>query len=267
MFLNKYYFKIKYNYFKNRHNNKFISSLTQIFMQSKVINFSFLLLLVVSIVSCNEKAKEIVDSRNPYNLDLITSFEDYKKNIETNPDNELVMLDTIIPDARFDIRYATINNFTGEIIYPAEKAYVRKSVAAALVKVQTELDSLGYTLIIYDAYRPYSASLKFYEVYPDTNFVAAPWLGSRHNRGCAVDVSIADKFTGLEIEMPTLFDDFSEKANPEYKDLPETAVNNRSMLIEIMSKYGFKVYPTEWWHFDFSGWENFDLMDIHFEEL
>ncbi len=111
-----------------------------------------------------------------------------------------------------DIRYASNNNFTGEVIYNQPKAFVRLPVAKALQEVQSELNSMGLGLKIFDAYRPYAATLRFYEVYPDTMFVAAPWHGSRHNRGCAVDVSLVDLESGNELQMPSAFDDFSEKA-------------------------------------------------------
>jgi D-alanyl-D-alanine dipeptidase len=119
----------------------------------------------------------------------------------------------------------------------------------------------------YHAYRPYAATLEFYKVYPDTNFVAAPWRGSMHNRGCAVDVTLVDLKTKEELEMPTAFDDFTVKAGQFCMDLPSQAIRNRKLLRDIMIKYGFLQYNPEWWHFNFKGWENFELMDISFEEL
>jgi D-alanyl-D-alanine dipeptidase len=153
------------------------------------------------------------------------------------------------------------------VIYKSPKAYLRRPVAEALFKIEKELNSKGLGLKVYDAYRPYSATLKFYEVFPDTSFVASPRKGSRHNRGCAVDVTIIDLKTGKELEMPTSFDDFTEKASQSYMKLPENAIKNRKLLSEIMTKYGFVKYEPEWWHYDFKGWENFGLMDIPFEEL
>jgi len=98
-------------------------------------------------------------------------------------------------------------------------------------------------------------------------YVASPAKGSRHNRGCAVDVSLIDLKTGKELEMPTAFDDFTERANPYYSNIPVIAKKNRSLLIDVMKKYGFTVYDSEWWHFDFNGWQNFSLLDLDFEEL
>ncbi len=207
------------------------------------------------------------NSNNPYGLNLIDKIESYKQSISKNADMELVDLEKLIPGIKLDIRYATKNNFTGEIIYTIAKAFARKPVALALKKVQDSLAFHNLGLRIYDAYRPYSATLKFYEVYPDTNFVANPKYGSRHNRGCAIDLTLIDLNTNLEIPMPSEFDDFSEKAHPDYTDLTPEVIENRTFLFNIMSQFGFTHYPTEWWHFDFSGWENYPLMDLSFEEL
>ena len=207
------------------------------------------------------------NSNNPYGLNLIDKIESYKQSISKNADMELVDLEKLIPGIKLDIRYATKNNFTGEIIYTIAKAFARKPVALALKKVQDSLAFHNLGLRIYDAYRPYSATLKFYEVYPDTNFVANPKYGSRHNRGCAIDLTLIDLNTNLEIPMPSEFDDFSEKAHPDYTDLTPEVIENRTFLFNIMYQFGFTHYPTEWWHFDFSGWENYPLMDLSFEEL
>ncbi len=221
---------------------------------------SLLIVLSTSILQASQKT-------NPYGLLIIDNLALYQAVVEKNPELELVNLKKYLPDAIFDIRYADINNFTGEIIYTRPGAWARKKLAEALQKVQKSLDSMDLTLIIYDAYRPYSATQRFYEVYPDTSFVAAPWLGSRHNRGAAVDVSIANKYTRKELYMPSMFDDFSAAASPTNMSLPKEAVKNRELLINIMGRYGFNVYPTEWWHYDFQNWEHYDLMDLSFEEL
>lgn len=215
-------------------------------------------------VSENNKCKEY---SNPYNLNIIYCIDTYKNDIKNNPDMELIDLEKSIKGIFLDIRYATSNNFTKEIIYTSQKAYTRKPVYQALQKVQDSLSHHNLALKIYDAYRPYSATVKFYEVYPDTNFVANPKYGSRHNRGCAVDLTLVDIKTGKEIAMPSEFDDFSEKAHPDYMKLSEEVIKNRDFLFSIMQHFGFTHYPTEWWHFDFNGWEKYPLMDISFENL
>lgn len=222
-------------------------------------------LVAALLFSCATKDK--TEHRNPYNLPLVNSVKEYKKQVNEDATMELVDLEKVIDNVVLDIRYATANNFTGEVIYQSPKAYARKPVAAALQLVQDSLASLNLGLKIYDAYRPYAATLKFYDVYPDTDFVADPRNGSRHNRGCAVDVSLVNLATKQELAMPTAFDDFSEKAHSTYINLPEPALQNRAILIGVMAYFGFSVISTEWWHYDFNGWEKFPLMDLSFEEL
>ncbi|MBW7848420.1 MAG: M15 family metallopeptidase [Bacteroidales bacterium] len=224
--------------------------------------FYFILLLFITVFGSNAQT-----ASNPYNLPLVNSMEAYKALVLADSSNSMIDLEAFIPSIVLDIRYAGSHNFTRQKIYTHARAFVRRPVAKALLKVQQSLDSIGLGLKIYDAYRPYQASLKFFEVYPDTSFVAAPWQGSRHNRGAAVDVSLIDKKSRLEVQMPTKFDDFSAAAAPDYNNLPDEARHNRKLLIDVMKKHGFSVYPTEWWHFDFQGWEKFGLLDLSFEQL
>jgi len=168
---------------------------------------------------------------------------------------------------QLDIKYATDENFTGQVVYPAARAFARLPVAKALKKIQLELQNQDLGLKIYDAYRPYTITLLFWDLIGDTTYVAPPWIGSKHNRGCSVDVSIIDAESGEELEMPTPYDDFSPEAAANYADVTPDALKNREALIYLMSKYGFQVYPSEWWHFDFKGWQGFELMDVSFDEL
>jgi D-alanyl-D-alanine dipeptidase len=206
-------------------------------------------------------------SRNPYKLPLINDQNSYHSSMNNDSDMQMLNLDTAITGIILDIRYATHNNFTGEIIYPKAAAWARKPVAEALTKAQKAFNKQGLSIKVFDAYRPYAATLRFYEVYPDTNFVAAPWHGSRHNRGAAVDITLVNLKTGKELPMPTTFDDFSEKAATDYPYLPDELIQNRKLLITTMQRFGFSVYQYEWWHFDYIGWEKFPLMDISFDEL
>lgn len=204
---------------------------------------------------------------NPYQLDLIENIAQYKQMIAQNEAMQVVDLKDFIPSLVLDIRYATTNNFTNEVVYPEAAAFTRLPVAVALKNVQQELKKSGLGLKIFDAYRPYTATLRFYELYPDTNFVAAPWHGSRHNRGAAIDLTLIDLSTGKALEMPTPFDDFTEKAAPDYTELSDNVKKNRDLLRSVMEKHGFKVYYAEWWHFDFQGWEQFPLMNLSFDDL
>lgn len=205
-------------------------------------------------------------SQNKYGLKA-TTFSEYQKTVAQDPRKQLVDLEKVIPNLVLDIRYATENNFTKQRIYNLAKAYARKPVADALVKVQNELAKSGLALKIFDAYRPYKATVKFYEVYPDTTYVASPYRGSRHNRGCAIDLTLIDLKTRKELKMPTEYDSFRKEAWPSTPAKDPEAAKNRALLINVMEKYGFKVNSSEWWHFDFKGWKQYEVLDIDFEEL
>ncbi|MFA5404543.1 MAG: M15 family metallopeptidase [Ignavibacteria bacterium] len=172
-------------------------------------------------------------------------------------------LDTTIV---LDIRYATTNNFTGKQVYDEAKFFLRTEPAKKILEVQKELKSLGLCLKIFDGYRPLSIQKKFWEILPDERYVADPKKGSRHNRGAAVDLTLVDK-NGYEIPMPTPYDDFTDKASRNYMDLPSQIIINRKFLEDLMTKYGFIGMPTEWWHFDYNGWEKYDVLDVDFKDL
>lgn len=231
-----------------------------------MIKYQFYIISIVALLmfSCTSKQKT---KRNPYNLPIVNTMEKYRQQVKENPEMELVDLEKVIPNIILDIRYATANNFTKEIIYSEPKAYTRKPVAEVLKTMQDSLAKIGLGIKIYDAYRPYAATLKFYEVYPDKEWVANPAHGSRHNRGCAVDISLVNLTTGKELQMPTEFDSFSEKAHTNYPDLPEEAIKNRTFLVNIMAHFGFTNYKSEWWHYDYKTWKDYPLMDLTFEEL
>jgi D-alanyl-D-alanine dipeptidase len=198
---------------------------------------------------------------------VISSYDIYKYNILADSSKALLEIKKVIPTIVLDIKYATTDNFVHEAVYKTLAAFARKPVVDALIKVQSELARQGQGLKIWDAYRPYSVTVDFWDETHDSGFVSVPWKGSRHNRGCAVDLTLVDLTSGKELDMPTHFDDFTDKAFPNYTKLTERQIANRSMLINIMTKYGFTVYPSEWWHYDFHGWEDYELMDISFEEL
>lgn len=159
-----------------------------------------------------------------------------------------------------DIRYATENNFTKKVLYPVAKAKLRRVAAESLAAVQSELRARGLGLKIYDGYRPLAIQYILWEIVPNTNYVADPKKGSKHNRGAAVDLTIVDSL-GNELEMPTGYDDFSVKASQEYMDLSEHVIANRALLRDVMKRHGFLPIKSEWWHYDFQGWEQFDIMD------
>lgn len=169
--------------------------------------------------------------------------------VEVNDDVLVNILD-YIPNAIVDLKYATTDNFTGVQIYDSDMpAMLRYGTIKKLMLVQEELNSLGYTLVIWDAYRPTEAQFKLWEVCPNSAYVANPHSGfSSHSRGNTVDITV-QTLDGQFVEMPTGFDDFSLLANRDYSDVSDTAAENAIMLENIMKEHGFKPYSGEWWHF------------------
>lgn len=206
-------------------------------------------------------------AQNPYGLVVISDYQAYKETVKVNKENQLVEIKKAIPSVVLDIRYATKNNFMEQVMYNQARAFARKPVVDQLKNIQAILKTKGFGLKIYDAYRPYAITVAFYQKASDKNFVANPAKGSKHNRGCAIDLSLVDLKSGKELPMPTPYDSFSLAAAPDFLNLPPEVIKNRNFLIATMEANGFKVIANEWWHFDFNGWQNFDLMDIPFKKL
>lgn len=180
---------------------------------------------------------------------------------------ELVKLD---PSIRLDMRYATTNNFTGRVLYDEARAFLTATAATALVRASTAAKADGFGLNIYDAYRPWRVTKQLWDATPNgpkKNYVANPKRGSKHNRGCAVDLTLYDLKSGLLLEMPTEFDDFSEKAHRDYAGASPIAIANRARLQGYLESQGFIGLSNEWWHFDFTGWENYPVMDVPFNQI
>lgn len=179
---------------------------------------------------------------------------------------EIVKLDDTI---KLDIRYATTNNFVGKTIYKEARAFLQRPAADALVRIHQDLKKQNLGLVIFDGYRPLSATKLFWEVTPAAKkkFVANPKNGSRHNRGCAVDLSLFDVKTGENLDMPTDFDDFTERAAIDFAGAPERQKKNREILRRAMESDGFQVYAAEWWHYDFQNCPENRILDIPFSEI
>lgn len=225
-------------------------------------NYFLLLLFTFSLSAYAQKNKQ-----NPYELKIVNNYDVYKADVAKNPALELVDIKAAIPSVVLDIKYATTDNFMKEVMYKQARAFARKPVVDQLIKIQAELKKKGYGLKIFDGYRPYAVTISFYEKASDKDFVANPKNGSKHNRGCAIDLTIIDLKTGEDVPMPTPYDSFEAAAAANYSDLPAKIIKNRDFLIRTMETHGFKVLHNEWWHFDFVGWKNYDLMDIPFEQL
>ncbi|EHQ26851.1 M15 family metallopeptidase [Mucilaginibacter paludis] len=191
----------------------------------------------------------------------------YLAQVSKDHNKALVEIKKYIPAIQLDIRYATTDNFMHQRMYTQARAFTRLPVAKALMLVMADLKEKGLGIKVYDGYRPYAVTEKFYEKASDKHFVADPKKGSKHNRGCALDLSLIDLKTGKELEMPTSFDSFSPKAAADYTALPQQVIQNRELLKSVMQSHGFKVLSNEWWHFDFNGWQNFELLDVPFNQL
>ncbi|HTP12983.1 MAG TPA: M15 family metallopeptidase [Bacteroidota bacterium] len=182
---------------------------------------------------------------------------------------DFVDLSTLDPTIRFDIRYATTNNFVGEKFYSMPKAFLQRPAAEALLRAHRWLKSYGFGLLIHDAYRPWYVTKMFWDATPDDKkiFVANPNDGSRHNRGCAVDLTLYDLKTGKQVEMTGGYDEMSERSYPSFPGGTSLERWHRELLKEAMELQGFKVFAWEWWHFDYKDWREYPIGTKTFEEL
>jgi zinc D-Ala-D-Ala dipeptidase len=182
---------------------------------------------------------------------------------------DLVELTTIDPSIKLDIRYATARNILGTPLYSQSRAFLQRPAAEALVRVQRSLTAEGYGLLVHDAYRPWYVTKIFWDATPTDkhDFVADPAKGSRHNRGCAVDLTLVDLKTGNAVEMPSLYDEMSERAYPTYHGGSDSARHLRDLLRQHMEAEGFSVYSFEWWHFDYRDWKAYAIQNVRFEDL
>jgi len=181
---------------------------------------------------------------------------------------QLVELTKINPKIRVQLVYATPHNFTGKIIYKkCAKAYLLKEVAQALGDVQRELELQGLGLLIWDAYRPMQGQQALWDACPDERFVAPPQKGGRHTRGTTVDLTLVRLSDGVPLEMPTGFDSFTPQAGSECADVSPKALKNRTLLQNVMKKHGFTLIASEWWHFDFKGWQDHEPLAIDFDQI
>ena len=179
---------------------------------------------------------------------------------------ELIHLD---PTLKLDIRYATTNNFTGQKVYPEARAFLQRPAAEALVRAHQKMKRYGYGFIIFDGYRPWSVTKKFWDITPagKKNFVANPQKGSRHNRGAAVDLTLYDLRTGQPVTMPSDYDEFTKRAAIDYSGGPEEPRRLRDLLRRVMESEGFTPHPDEWWHYDYKDWTEYPILNIQFSEI
>lgn len=179
---------------------------------------------------------------------------------------ELIKLD---PTLKLDIRYASTNNFLGTPLYEQARAFLQRPAAEALVRANRKLHQQGYGLLIFDGYRPWYVTKIFWDATPpaDHLYVADPSEGSRHNRGCAVDLTIINLKTGRMLPMPSGYDEMSERAHSDYTGGTAEERANRTLLRSTMEAEGFSVYGSEWWHFDYNDWHKYPIGNLPFAEI
>mgnify|MGYP001355730767 CR=1 FL=1 len=182
---------------------------------------------------------------------------------------ELVEVVTLDSTIHLDIRYATSDNFLSTPLYSQPRAFLQRPAAEAVVRIHRALRSLGYGLLIHDAYRPWYITKVFWDATPPSqhDFVADPATGSRHNRGCAVDLTLYLLTTGKPVVMPSLYDEFSPRAEPGYTGGTAEQTRLRELLRSAMEAEGFTVYSHEWWHFDYKDWREYGIGNTKFEDL
>lgn len=201
-------------------------------------------------------------------LKTVNKSKIYKRKVQADSLHKMVELKTFMPDIYYDLKYATRQNFTGQKLYQNDsQTFLRLEPTEALQKVQTELRQKGYSLKIFDAYRPYSVTKKMWDLVRDERYVADPSRGSNHNRGLAVDLTMIRLIDGTELNMGTGFDNFTDTAHHGFKNLPGEVLKNRTLLKETMENFGFKALETEWWHYSWPNDRNYDVLDLDFKKL
>ena len=182
---------------------------------------------------------------------------------------DLVEIIGLDPTIRLDIRYATKNNFLGRAVYKQARAFLQRPAAEALQRVNAALKPKGYGLVVFDGYRPWAVTKVFWDSTPEAlrEFVADPSKGSRHNRGCAVDLTMFDLKTGQQVRMPSEYDEMTERSHINYQCATPEARHLRDMLRAAMEAEGFAVYEPEWWHYDYKDWREYPILNISFKEI
>ncbi|MBE9209766.1 M15 family metallopeptidase [Nostoc sp. LEGE 06077] len=244
-------------------------------MQAKFLAI-FVLFSLVNLSSCNSKSSNHQPILNPTNSSKVgVSLPNNTPELTRNQPNttlvindaaKLVDIQSINKNIVIDIRYATTNNFLRQKLYPEARCVLRYAVAQKLSQVQEDLAKNKLGLKVYDCYRPLSVQKLMWRVKPDNRYVANPVQGSRHNRGAAIDLTLIDS-NGKELEMPSEYDSFTPASYRNYSGGNAQALKNRQLLEDAMQKQGFSGLSTEWWHFDASGWKDYPIMDVPFNQI
>ena len=228
----------------------------------------FILLVALIVVSQKSDFIPIVTAATPSNIRIQTDSTLSEPTVKSQfkDNNQLIDIRSFNPNIVLDIRYATQNNFTRSRLYGVARCLLRSTVARKLSLVQQDLEKRGLGLKVYDCYRPLSVQRQMWRLFPNPRYVANPAIGSRHNRGAAVDVTLVNR-NGDELEMPTEFDNFTVRAGRNYRGGSLQSRRNRQLLENVMKKYEFIPMPSEWWHFDADDWRKFSILDLRLESF
>lgn len=184
---------------------------------------------------------------------------------------DLVELVTLDPTIRLDVQYATAQNFLGVPLYKEARAFLQRPAAEALVRVHRALAAKGLGLLVFDGYRPWRVTKYMWDharpEWRSGSYVADPAKGSRHNRGCAVDLTMYDLATGKPVEMPTPYDDFHKQAHAYATNVTARAKANRTLLQKAMLAEGYLILDEEWWHFDYKDYRRYGILDVDFKDV
>lgn len=222
-------------------------------------------MITMCLQSCAQRLQPVLP--NKYGLRIIQTKDSLRLINHAGSPNAMVDLSRFLQPLQTAFVYATAQNFTHQILYKNPKAFLRLEAATALQKVQDSLQSLGFDIKIFDAYRPYSVTEKMWEIVPDDRYAANPANGSGHNRGVAVDLTLIYKKTGMELPMPTPYDNFSDTAHHSFMQLSAEVLANRKLLKTVMEQYGFVALSTEWWHYSLPNPKRYELLNIDFKDM
>ncbi|HTL07380.1 MAG TPA: M15 family metallopeptidase [Chitinophagaceae bacterium] len=234
----------------------------------KQLQFLFIVCLAFNTIA--GYAQAVTPPLSKYGVPVIKEMAMYENTVKADSNKQMVEIKSMVPGIVYDLRYASDKNFMRRNMYPGKTSYtfLRLPAARALAQVQKDLNERGMGLKVFDAYRPYSVTEKFWELVLNEKYVADPKKGSGHNRGISVDLTIIYTHNGKELQMPTGFDNFSDTAHHSFMNIPFEALQNRKVLKDVMEKYGFKMFESEWWHYSWPDDKNyFEAMDIPFAEF
>lgn len=228
---------------------------------------SHIFCIVVGLLALGCSSSKSIIRKNEHGLEIVKKPGQFQYFQKQEPEKRLVRVGDFIPGIKTRFYYATTQNFTGQVLYRQPELYLRKEAAEKLLLVKDSLEKLGLGILVFDGYRPYRVTQKMWSIVPDDRYAANPANGSGHNRGVSVDLTLTHLADGRELEMPTGYDNFSDTAHYAFSNLPNTVLNNRTLLKGVMEHYGFKALSTEWWHFGLADPKRYHLIDLDFRQL